>query len=71
LIRKWSSRLGTLVKIDAEGNKVEPSESEVDSGGFAIPSTLHRRGPKSASARHDRTGGKFSARKQRTIGALT
>ena len=31
----------SLVKIDAEGNKVEPSESEVNSGGFAIPSTVH------------------------------
>src|ERR1700736_6853086 len=31
----------SLVKIDTEGNKVEPSECEVNSGGFAIPSTVH------------------------------
>src|ERR1700721_3623598 len=31
----------SLVKIDSDGNKVEPSESEVNSGGFAIPSTGH------------------------------
>jgi hypothetical protein len=28
----------SLVKIDAEGNKVEPSDCEINSGGFAIPS---------------------------------
>ena len=27
----------SLVKIDADGNKVEPSDCEVNSGGFAIP----------------------------------
>jgi ribulose-5-phosphate 4-epimerase/fuculose-1-phosphate aldolase len=32
----------SLVKIDAEGNPVEPSPYEVNSGGFAIPSTVHR-----------------------------
>jgi len=31
----------SLVKIDAEGNKVEPSESEINTGGFAIPSAIH------------------------------
>jgi len=31
----------SLVKIDAKGDKVEPSECEVNSGGFAIPSTVH------------------------------
>src|SRR3989442_8718339 len=31
----------SLVKIDAEGNQVEPSEAEINSGGFAIPSTIH------------------------------
>jgi hypothetical protein len=31
----------SLVKIDAEGNKVEPSEAEINSGGFAMPSTVH------------------------------
>ena len=31
----------SLVKIDAEGNNVEASESEINSGGFAMPSTIH------------------------------
>jgi ribulose-5-phosphate 4-epimerase/fuculose-1-phosphate aldolase len=31
----------SLVKIDFAGNKVEPSESEVNSGGFAIPAAVH------------------------------
>src|ERR1700719_57313 len=35
----------SLVKIDAKGNKVEPSDSEVNSGGFAIPSTINMARP--------------------------
>src|ERR1700736_4051505 len=35
----------SLVKIDVEGNKVEPSECEVNSGGFALPSTVHMARP--------------------------
>jgi ribulose-5-phosphate 4-epimerase/fuculose-1-phosphate aldolase len=35
----------SLVKIDTDGNKVEPSESKVNSGGFAIPSALHMARP--------------------------
>src|SRR5437660_1327587 len=35
----------SLVKIDLEGNKVEPSDDEVNSGGFAIPSTIHMARP--------------------------
>src|SRR6202035_5045617 len=31
----------SLVKIDAEGNKVEPSDAVINSGGFAIPSAIH------------------------------
>src|SRR5947209_20066128 len=31
----------SLVKIDTEGNTVEPSECEVNTGGFAIPGTVH------------------------------
>src|ERR1700760_3741366 len=34
----------SLVKIDAEGNKVEPSDSEINSGGFAETSTVHMAG---------------------------
>jgi ribulose-5-phosphate 4-epimerase/fuculose-1-phosphate aldolase len=42
----------SLVKIDAEGNKVEPSEAEVNSGGFAIPSTVHKARPEVACVLH-------------------
>src|SRR3984893_4155111 len=42
----------SLVKIDAEGNKVEPSESEVNSGGFAIPSTVYMARPEVACVLH-------------------
>jgi len=31
----------SLVKIDADGNKVEPSHDEINSGGFAIPGMIH------------------------------
>jgi ribulose-5-phosphate 4-epimerase/fuculose-1-phosphate aldolase len=31
----------SLVKIDAGGNKVEPSDCKVNSGGFAIPGAIH------------------------------
>jgi len=37
----------SLVKIDAEGKKVEPSSAEVNSGGFAIRARCIRRGQKS------------------------
>jgi len=40
------------VKIDAEGNKVEPTQSEVNSGGFAIPSTIHTARPEVACVLH-------------------
>lgn len=42
----------SLVKIDAEGNKVEPSESEANSGGFAIPSTVHSARPEIVCVLH-------------------
>ena len=35
----------SLVKIDVDGNKVEPSDGELNSGGFAIPSTIHMARP--------------------------
>jgi ribulose-5-phosphate 4-epimerase/fuculose-1-phosphate aldolase len=35
----------SLVKIDAEGNKVEPSDWEINSGGFAMPSAVHMARP--------------------------
>ena len=35
----------SLVKIDAEGNDVEPSGHEVNRGGFAIPGTIHAARP--------------------------
>src|SRR6266702_8713940 len=35
----------SLVKVDVDGNKVERSDAELNSGGFAIPSTIHRARP--------------------------
>jgi ribulose-5-phosphate 4-epimerase/fuculose-1-phosphate aldolase len=35
----------SLVKIDAEGNKVDPSDCEVNSGGFVMPSAVHKARP--------------------------
>jgi ribulose-5-phosphate 4-epimerase/fuculose-1-phosphate aldolase len=42
----------SLVKIDAGGNKIEPSESEINSGGFAIPSTIHMARPEVGCVLH-------------------
>src|SRR5271165_6282873 len=42
----------SLVKIDAEGNKVEPSDSVINSGGFAIPSTIHMARPEVTCVLH-------------------
>ena len=42
----------SLVKIDAEGKKVEPSDSVINSGGFAIPSTIHMARPEVACVLH-------------------
>jgi ribulose-5-phosphate 4-epimerase/fuculose-1-phosphate aldolase len=42
----------SLVKIDAEGNPVEPSQYEVNSGGFAIPSAVHKARPEIACVLH-------------------
>jgi len=42
----------SLVKIDAEGNKVEPSDCEVNSAGFAMPSAVHRARPEIACVLH-------------------
>src|SRR6267154_2271266 len=49
----------SLVKIDVEGNKVESSESEVNSGGFAIPSTIHMARPEVACVLHTHSGAGF------------
>src|ERR1700704_5123401 len=35
----------SLVKIDVNGEKVDASDSEINSGGFAIPSALHMARP--------------------------
>src|SRR5207302_7956965 len=35
----------SLVKIDSDGNPVDPPDAEVNSGGFAIPGTIHRARP--------------------------
>jgi ribulose-5-phosphate 4-epimerase/fuculose-1-phosphate aldolase len=45
----------SLVKIDTEGNKIEPSEAAVNAGGFAIPSALHRSRPELACVLHSHT----------------
>jgi len=45
----------SLVKIDAGGNKVEPSDSEVNGGGFAIPSAVHMARPELACVLHSHT----------------
>ena len=42
----------SLVKIDVEGNQVEPSEITINSGGFAIPSALHMARPELACVIH-------------------
>ena len=41
-----------LVKIDREGNQVEPSEYAVNSAGFAIPSAIHMARPEIACVLH-------------------
>jgi ribulose-5-phosphate 4-epimerase/fuculose-1-phosphate aldolase len=42
----------SLVKIDAEGNKVERSDAQVNSAGFAMPSTVHMARPEIACVLH-------------------
>jgi ribulose-5-phosphate 4-epimerase/fuculose-1-phosphate aldolase len=49
-VTAWS-----LVKIDKEGNEVEPSDTEVNSGGFAIPSALHQARPDVNCVLHSHT----------------
>jgi ribulose-5-phosphate 4-epimerase/fuculose-1-phosphate aldolase len=45
----------SLVKIDDDGNKVEPSECDVNSGGFAIPSAIHMARPEVQCVVHTHT----------------
>ena len=45
----------SLVKIDAEGNDVEPSGHEVNRGGFAIPGTIHAARPEINCVIHTHT----------------
>jgi len=63
---KWRTRLdlaacyrlvdeitaSSLVKIDAEGNKVEPCDAQVNSAGFAMPSAVHMARPEIACVLH-------------------
>ncbi len=42
----------SLIKIDVAGNMIEPSESKINSGGFAIPSALHMARPELACVIH-------------------
>jgi ribulose-5-phosphate 4-epimerase/fuculose-1-phosphate aldolase len=45
----------SLVKIDSDGNDVEPTDAPVNRGGFAIPSTIHRARPEIACVIHTHT----------------
>jgi ribulose-5-phosphate 4-epimerase/fuculose-1-phosphate aldolase len=45
----------SLVKIDFDGNDVEPSEEPVNRGGFALPATIHRARPDIACCIHTHT----------------
>ena len=45
----------SLVKIDAGGNKVEPVDCEINSGGFAMPSAIHTARPEVACVIHTHT----------------
>ena len=45
----------SLVKIDAGGNKIEASDSEVNSAGFAIPSAVHMARPELVCVLHSHT----------------
>src|SRR5882757_384375 len=45
----------SLVKIDVNGEKVEASNREINSGGFAIPSALHMARPDVACVLHSHT----------------
>ena len=54
----------SLVKIDAEGNKVEPSESEVNSGGCAMQLAFQQSG----AAFHPITDEVVSAARNRPTG---
>jgi ribulose-5-phosphate 4-epimerase/fuculose-1-phosphate aldolase len=47
----------SLVKIDVTGNKVEPSDAEVNSGGFALPGTVHMARPDVACVLHTHSVG--------------
>src|ERR1700760_864094 len=45
----------SLVKIDYDGNKVEPSDVPLNRGGFAIPSAVHRARPEINCVIHTHT----------------
>ena len=47
----------SLVKIDAGGNKVEPSACEINGAGFAIPSAIHMARPEVSCVLHSHTIG--------------
>jgi ribulose-5-phosphate 4-epimerase/fuculose-1-phosphate aldolase len=45
----------SLVEIDADGNRVDASDSEVNGGGFAIPGAIHRARPELVCVLHSHT----------------
>src|SRR5258708_39212142 len=55
----------SLVKVDVDGNKVERSDAELNSGGFGIPSTIHMARPDIDCVIHTHTipGGAVSMQK--------
>src|SRR5258708_38760607 len=42
----------SLVKVDVDGNKVERSDAELNSGGFGVPSPIHLLRPGIERAHH-------------------
>src|SRR5437868_219600 len=45
----------SLVKLDIDGNNVEPTDEPVNRGGFALPGTIHRARPDIACVIHTHT----------------
>jgi ribulose-5-phosphate 4-epimerase/fuculose-1-phosphate aldolase len=45
----------SLVKIDVEGNKIEPSDCRINGAGFAMPGAIHMARPEVACVLHSHT----------------
>jgi len=55
----------SLVKIDADGNKVEPSDVALNKGGFALPSAVHQARPGVACVIHTHSVGSCTVSMQK------